>query len=148
MDDLDKTLLDTFQHQFPLVNKPFLKISEKYHKTESEILDRFQNLVARGFIRRIGPVINTEKLGSSTLAAMSVKENDIDNVVKIINGFDEVNHNYLRTHLYNIWFVINADNEQKLSSVLQSIESQTGYHVLKLPMLKNFHIDLGFSLWN
>ncbi len=63
-----------------------------------------------------------------------------------MNGFPEVNHNYAREHEYNLWFVVTASDADGIDAVLQEIARRTGLEVLSLPMLEDFHIDLGFDL--
>jgi len=57
-----------------------------------------------------------------------------------------VNHNYQRAHHWNLWFVVTASNEQRVDQVLHEIELASGLTVLFLPMLEDYHIDLGFDL--
>jgi hypothetical protein len=91
-------------------------------------------------------VFKCNSLGVSTLVAMSIPEAELEKIAAIINSYDGVNHNYERQHEYNLWFVIAASTDDELDNLLDSIEEATGYRCLKLPMLENFHIDLGFEL--
>ena len=77
---------------------------------------------------------------------MSVPEQEIEAIAKKINAYSEVNHNYKREHHFNLWFVLTASNEHELNAVLDDIEQETGYPVMYLPMIEDFHIDLGFDL--
>jgi DNA-binding Lrp family transcriptional regulator len=63
-----------------------------------------------------------------------------------VNAYAEVNHNYEREHHFNLWFVATATNAAHLERVLQSIEQATGLAVMRLPMVQDYHIDLGFDL--
>ncbi|HNE01785.1 MAG TPA: Lrp/AsnC family transcriptional regulator, partial [Plasticicumulans sp.] len=58
----------------------------------------------------------------------------------------EVNHNYEREHRFNLWFVVTAGSEGRLQAALGAIERATGLPVLRLPLLQEYHIDLGFRL--
>ena len=69
-----------------------------------------------------------------------------ENVAEIVSSFAEVNHNYEREHHFNLWFVVVADDEDRLQSVLAEIEDYCGYPVLDLPLLNEYFIDLGFNL--
>lgn len=77
---------------------------------------------------------------------MSVPEQKIEIIAEKINEYSEVNHNYKREHHFNLWFVLTASNEHELNAVLDDIEQQTGHPVMYLPMIEDFHIDLGFDL--
>jgi hypothetical protein len=57
-----------------------------------------------------------------------------------------VNHNYEREHDVNLWFVLIAQDSAHLDNVIASIENETGYRVLRFPLVKEFFIDLSFRL--
>jgi DNA-binding Lrp family transcriptional regulator len=67
-------------------------------------------------------------------------------VAAAVNRFPEVNHNYEREHHYNLWFVVTAGSEGRLQATLGAIEKAAGFPLLALPLVEEFHIDLGFSL--
>jgi hypothetical protein len=64
-----------------------------------------------------------------------------------VSGFSEVNHNYQREHVWNLWFVVTAPDAARVGQVLAEIEAATGLEVLDLPLERSFYIDLGFPLW-
>lgn len=144
--DIDRELLNNFQHEFPLSERPWQDLADKTGIDEDAVIQRLQSLQERGYISRIGPVFKCNSLGVSTLVAMSIPEAELEKTAAIINSYDGVNHNYERQHEYNLWFVIAAPTDDELDNLLGSIEEATGYRCLKLPMLENFHIDLGFEL--
>jgi len=78
---------------------------------------------------------------------MAVPEARINEVAKLINSFEQVNHNYEREHRFNLWFVVTASSQAVVDQVLDNIEQQTGLAVLDLPMEADYHIDLGFPLF-
>jgi DNA-binding Lrp family transcriptional regulator len=77
---------------------------------------------------------------------MEVPASRLDAVAELVNDYAEVNHNYEREHRFNLWFVVTAANEAHLAAVLADIEAKSGIHVMSLPMLEAYHIDLGFAL--
>ena len=147
LDDIDQKLLQSYQRDFPLTERPYQEIGALLGIEEDEVLGRFQRLHDEGFISRIGPLLNHAKVGASTLVAISVPEEAIESSAEIINEYTEVNHNYLREHRYNLWFVVTARDEGRMKVVIAEIERRTGSVALVLPMLKSFYIDLGFKLW-
>ena len=144
---LEKQLLDSFQHGFPLSHAPYADIADALGADEAKVIACLRSLGERGLISRIGPVLAPQRIGASTLAAMSVPEPVLERVADLVSGFAEVNHNYEREHPINLWFVVTAPNEIRLRQVLNEIETRTGYRVYNLPMLESYHIDLGFPLW-
>jgi len=143
---LEKHLLNDFQHGFPLVPKPYQAIAEKMGVTEDAVIETLAKLKQEGFISRVGAVFRANSIGASTLAALSIPEKKIEKIAAIVNEYSEVNHNYKREHHFNLWFVLTASDEHTLNAVLDNIEQRTGYSVLYLPMIEDFHIDLGFDL--
>ncbi len=95
---------------------------------------------------RVGAVFAPKRIGASTLAAMAVPPEKLAAVAAAVNRFPEVNHNYEREHRYNLWFVVTAGSEGRLQATLGAIEQAPGYPLMPLPLLEEFHIDLGFSL--
>lgn len=146
LSDLQKKLLNDFQRNFPLTPQPYAKIATQLNVTEEDVLQALQELNARQFISRIGAIIPPNQIGVSTLAAMAVQENELERVATQINQFSEVNHNYERENTLNLWFVIIANDATHLDNVIQSIEIETGYNVLRFPLEKEFFIDLSFQL--
>ena len=147
LDDIDQKLLQSYQNDFPLTESPFQEIGTALGIKETEVIDRYQRLRDEGFISRIGPLVNHAKVGASTLVAIAAPEEAIESHAEIINGYAEINHNYLREHRYNLWFVVTARDENRMNAVISEIETRTGCEPLVLPMLKSFYIDLGFKLW-
>ena len=146
MNDLDKRLLNDFQRDFPLTSRPFATIAEQLGQQESEILQALRRLQADGSVSRVGAVVAPNRAGVSTLAALAVPEQRLDEVAELINSYPEVNHNYEREHAYNLWFVLTAADQTRLNAVLSDIEQRSGLTVLNLPLQREFHIDLGFRM--
>jgi DNA-binding Lrp family transcriptional regulator len=143
---LERHLLNDFQHEFPFVSRPFQAIAEKFGTTEEIVINTLEKLQQQGFISRVGAVFRANSIGASTLAAMAVPEDRLDEVAAMINDYNEVNHNYQRDHHFNLWFVLTASDELALNAVLDDIEQRTDLHVMYLPLLEDYHIDLGFDL--
>lgn len=146
MNTLDKRLLDDFQRDFPLVSRPFAAIGERVGMSEQDVIYAYQNLTEERCVSRIGAVIKPNALGASTLAAMSVPADLLDEVSSLVSAYDEVNHNYAREHAFNLWFVVAAANVMHVNAVLAEISDKTGLAVMNLPILDDYHLDLGFKL--
>jgi len=76
-------------------------------------------------ISRFGPVFKPNKIGVSTLAAMSVPADKLECVARIVSSLPEVHHNYQRDHEFNLWFVVTASNDEHLTNILDEIEQHT-----------------------
>ena len=147
MDDtLDFHLLNDFQRDFPLCPAPFAELASRLGVAEKLVLGRLDNLRREGKISRVGAVFAPKRIGASTLAAMAVPPEKLEAVAAAVSRFPEVNHNYEREHRYNLWFVVTAASEGRLQATLGAIAQAAGYPLMPLPLLEEFHIDLGFSL--
>jgi DNA-binding Lrp family transcriptional regulator len=144
--DLHKHLLNDFQRDFPLSPTPFRDIAERLGVAEDDVLDMLREMAADQRISRVGPVFAPHRIGVSTLAAMAVPEERLADVAARISALPEVNHNYEREHRFNLWFVLTAPGPEELRRLLERIERRIGIPVMSLPLLEDFHIDLGFPL--
>lgn len=143
---LQQRLLNDFQREFPLTPEPYAELAEALGVEEAAVLDLLQEMQDRRVISRVGPVFAPNRIGVSTLAAMAVPPGRLEQIAEFINAYPEVNHNYEREHRFNLWFVLTAASAERLAELLAQIEDVTGLSVLSLPLLEEFHIDLGFPL--
>ena len=146
MQELDKKILDKYQRDFPLDPNPFGVIAQKLGVGEEEVLSSFQRLEQSETISRLGAIVKNGAFGASTLAALKVPGDRLEQVAALVSAYEGVNHNYEREHDYNLWFVLSAPDQKRLEEILGEIESRTGLAPLYLPMLEDYHLDLGFSL--
>lgn len=142
-------LLNEFQRGFPLVHAPFAELAARLGSDEATVLATLQRQQQEGAISRIGAVFAPRAVGASTLAALAVPPTPpgrLEEVAALVSAHPGVNHNYEREHRYNLWFVATAADEDALAALLADIGTQTGLPPIALPLLEEFHIDLGFDL--
>ena len=146
LDEVDRRLINTIQLDFPLNSRPFLALGDQIGISETDVIDHLKRLTDVGVIRKIGPIINTARIGgSSTLIAMRVSDDAIDEVAARINEFDEVSHNYLRPGSYNMWFTVSARSEKRLREMIREIDA-LGCPFLELPVERLFKIGVRFEV--
>lgn len=146
VDVLDQRLLNDFQNNFPLCPTPYTEVATALGTKVDTVIATLHRLQAQRVVSRVGPVFRPHAIGASTLATMAVPNKRLTKVATLVNSYREVNHNYEREHHFNLWFVLNATDEGRLSVVIAEIESRTRLAVLSLPMLEAYHIDLGFRM--
>lgn len=147
LDEIDKKILNAIQLDFPLVHRPFRQLGDRLELKEEDLIKRIKRLQTDGAIRRIGPIISTKKTGGvSTLVALKAPAERVDEVAQIINGYDEVSHNYLRPAEYNIWFTLSAESEKRMHEILSEIGEKTGCEVMNLPTKRLFKIGVKFNI--
>jgi len=148
IDDVDAALIDGYQSGFPVEERPFETVGVELGIDADDALARVQRLLDIGVFRRFGPVLNPPVIGSSALAAIAAPEDRFEECADVINGYDQVNHNYARDHEWNMWFVVTASTRERRDEILAEIETRTGCSVLVLPMLTDYYIDLEFPVVN
>lgn len=150
IDRLDKQLINLLQREFPLIQKPYAALGQYLNINESEAISRIKRLKATGIIRLISPVINAHILGyQTTLVAMYVSKDRLDNAEKIIASHPGVSHGYEREHHINIWFTMAVPPEANLKLELQRLTSSVeADDVFSLPATRVFKINTYFNTDN
>jgi DNA-binding Lrp family transcriptional regulator len=146
MTSLEFRLLNEFQRGFPLVEQPYAVLAAALGTDEPAVIETLARLRAAGALSRIGAVFRPGALAASTLAAMEVPAARLEAVAAVVSACPGVNHNYAREHRLNLWFVAAAADDAALDATLARITRLTGSAVLQLPLLEEYHIDLGFPL--
>lgn len=129
IDPVDLALLDGFQRDFPLESRPFARIAVRLGLSEAEVIDRLTRMQAAGRIARVGGTVRPNTAGASTLAALAVPEERIDEVAAIVGAEAGVNHSYQREADWNLWFVATAPDATALAAMLARIEAQSRPYV-------------------
>ncbi len=143
LDAVDRRIINALQGGFPVCERPFDAAAEELGIGEAELIARLDVLQDSRYLSRFGPMYNAERLGGDvTLAAMEVPRERYETVAETVNAFDEVAHNYARDHRFNMWFVVAAEQPERIAEVLCQIEIETGLQVLSLPKLEEFFIGL------
>jgi len=141
-----RALLDRFQRDFPTSATPYADVARTLALRESDVVDALQALVDAGIVARVGPIFRAGSVGASTLAAMAVPLPLLADVARTVGAHGGVNHNYAREHRFNLWFVAHARDDAALAALLGEIETQTRLPAISLPLVREYHIDLGFPL--
>ena len=143
---VELTLIDRWQHDFPLVEQPFEIVGRSAALQQADTIRLFQNMRERKVLSRIGAVVRPNTVGASTLAAMEVPPERLEEVADLVSGEPLVTHNYEREHRLNLWFVAAGADAKAVSTTLRRIAARTGIEVIDLPMQRAYHLGLGFPL--
>jgi DNA-binding Lrp family transcriptional regulator len=148
IDDIDRSILNRIQSDFPITSRPYHTIAEDLGLSEGEVLKRVSRLKSSGIIRRIGGNFTPEKLGFvSTLCAAKVPDDKINRFAEVVNRYPGVTHNYRRENTYNIWFTFIAPSMDEINTNLEQIAAETGVtDILNLPATKVFKIKAEFKV--
>ena len=143
---MHKQLLNDYQQDFPLSPTPYQDIASSLGVTEEDVLLAFNELADEHFISRIDSIIAPNHIGVSTLVAMAVPVEQLQSIADIVSRYPEVNHNYERENRFNLWFVMIAKDDEYLQSVIETIETESGFNAMQLPLLADYFINLGFEM--
>ncbi len=143
---LELALIDRWQHDFPLVERPFEIVGRFAALKQAETIRIFQSMRDREVISRIGAVVRPNTVGASMLAAVEVPQDELEEVADLSSLEPLVTHNYEREHHLNLWFVIAGAEANAVLATIGRIKRRTGLDVIELPLLRAYHLGLGFPL--
>jgi siroheme decarboxylase len=143
---VELALIDRWQDGFPLVEKPFEVVGRSAALDQDETISIFRKMRANDIISRVGAVVRPNTVGASTLAAMQVPPELLQQVADVVSREPLVTHNYEREHALNLWFVIAGTGPEAIAATIHNITRRTGFEIIELPMLQAYHLGLGFSL--
>jgi len=125
LDKIDKNLLNIIQAEFPLSREPFVALGLILNTGSDEVIRRIEQLKTRGIIRFIGPVFNPKKLGyQTTLAAMKVPAERLNEAGQIISMHPMVSHCYERDHEFKLWFTLAMSGAKDIETEVRNLGSK------------------------
>ncbi len=141
-------LLSVLQNDFPIEARPFHRLADRLHIPAASVIRAVDAYLKKGVIRYIGAIFETRKLGvRSTLVALSLPPSRVASAAKVIAGYPQVTHNYLREGEYNVWFTLTGPGISANRRVIAEITRKAGCRrFLDLETVKVFKIDARFSL--
>lgn len=146
LDDLDRVIINQLQGGFPIADEPFTIAAQELGIDADLLKSRIQNLLQENIVTRFGPMYQIEKIGGAfTLAAMSIPDDQFDQVAAQVNALREVAHNYRRDHEFNMWFVLATETPDGIAAAIERIETVTGYKVFNLPKEKEYFVGARFT---
>ena len=143
----NRELLDLLQTGFPLAERPYAVIGRSLGLTESACYERAVSLRERGLIRRIGASFVPQRLGYvSTLVAVKVAEESLEEVAAAVNACQEVTHNYAREGAFQLWFAVVAASQDEVARIISEIRARRGVEsVMSLPAEKTYKLRAVFG---
>jgi len=143
LDSINRRIVNELQDGLPLRERPFAPLAADLEITEQAVVDRIGKLLADGYLSRFGPLYNADRLGGALcLCALGAPPETFDETAALVNAHPEVAHNYERDHALNMWFVLATESPERISEVVEKIESETGCEVYRFPKLEEFFVGL------
>lgn len=148
-DESDRRLLNVVQRELQLVSRPFQLVADELGTTELDVLARLRRWRdEEHVIRQISAIFDTRKLGyRSTLVAMQVPPDKVNEAARIVNAHPGVSHNYERAHEFNVWFTIATPPGMSLEGHIDRLHELCGATATRiLPTLKMFKIEVRLDM--
>lgn len=143
---LPRQLCNVLQKGLPICPEPYAELVEFLNSNEKAVLQEVRKLKEAGIVRRISAMVNSRALGvASTLVAAHIPEEDLGEVAETVNKLENVSHNYLREHYYNLWFTLQADSLEQIEIMLSNLSARFGADFHSLPVKRVFKLDVRFD---
>lgn len=148
LDSIDKAILNRIQGEFPISADPYGDIGREAGISGEEAHERVLSLIERKIVRKVGPFFDAKKMGyRSTLCAVDVPADKLEETASVINGFAEVTHNYLREGRPNVWFTVIAESGDAIEKILSDISERAGVGPIRnLPAEKMYKVKVDLKI--
>jgi len=129
--NIEREIIRFIQGDIPVESRPFASLADTLDLSEEEIVERVKNLQDQGVIRRFAAILRHYNAGFNVnaMVAWKVALEDADRVGKIMAGFNEVSHCYLREvpeeFGYNLFSMIHARSNEQIDTLLNELSSRT-----------------------
>lgn len=134
-DDLSRRLIELTQEGLPLVEKPYHLLAQQLGTTPDEVMQRMQQMLEQGVIRRIAAVPDHYRLGyrANGMTVWDVDDSQIRRLGQQVGALDFVSHCYHRPrHLplwpYNFFAMVHGADRSDVQSHIDSIARLLGEH--------------------
>lgn len=146
---LQKRLCNLLQDGLPICARPYADLAKFLNTDEKTVLQQTIELKKAGIIRRISPLINYHVLGlTGTLVTAHTPEENLQEVAETVNALDNVSHNYLRKHYYNLWFTLQAQSPEQIKAAVAGLSDRFGIDFYSLPVKRVFKLNVRFDIEN
>ena len=128
--------------------------------SEQDVFEAVERLRASGVIRRIGGVYDSKKLGfisrlcagkvpaaSLDFSAEPHEQTAMEKFAAAVKEVPAITHNYIRSHEYNVWFTVIAQNENEIQTIVDKLCEATDLHdVHVMSATRKFKINTVMAL--
>ena len=148
LEETDAAILNRIQDDFPVCSRPFKALGDDYGIEEAEVLRRLRAAKDSGVLRQVSAIFDTNALGyKSSLVAMKVAPDRLNQAAKAVNSHPGVSHNYKRNHDFNMWFTVAVPRDGDVAWTVDRLASLAGADSARLlPTLKLFKIGVSLDL--
>jgi DNA-binding Lrp family transcriptional regulator len=133
MDEINRKIIAATQNGLPLTPHPYSEVGNQIGVTAEVVMDRMQEMLDNGIIRRIGIIPNHYKLGfkSNGMTVWDVPDDQIDQLGEAVGQLEFVSHCYQRPrHLpdwpYNLFAMVHGKTRNEVFTKTEEIRTLLG----------------------
>jgi len=126
----DKEFIRELQKDLKVVDRPFLKYSEKLGMTEEQIFEKLKYYEEIGVMRRFAAILRHRDVGftANGMIVWKVPDERITEVGEKLGAFPQVSHCYQRPVYpdwpYNVFSMIHCKSQDEAGEVAKTIQNQ------------------------
>ena len=126
----DKEFIRELQKDLEIVDKPFLKASQKLGMTEDQLFDKLKHYENIGVMRRYAAILRHRDLGfiANGMIVWKVPEERISKVGEMLGAFPQITHCYQRPVYkdwpYNVFSMIHCKSEEEAKNMAKQIQKE------------------------
>ncbi|MEJ5258871.1 MAG: hypothetical protein WHS88_01645 [Anaerohalosphaeraceae bacterium] len=140
-----RDLLAVLEGGIEVVPEPYQLIAERLGCSVQQVLKEIGRLKGQGFIRRLRGQIDSRLLGrTACLVTASVPSDRMEQVNTLVRELPGVSHQYLRDHVFNLWFTLQAESDERIQQILDDLSSRCGLVFYALPAIRTFKLQVRF----
>ncbi len=133
LDAIDEAILNATQAGLPIVRYPYAEVGRRLGLEESDVIARFQRLIADGVVRRIAVAPNHYALGMSAngMTVWDIADDAVSEIGARIGALDYVTHCYRRPRAlpdwpYNLFAMVHGTTRDEVEAKRRQIASLIG----------------------
>ena len=129
----DRVLIRAVEHGLPIVSRPYAAIAQQLGTTETNIINRLQQLIDNGAIKRYGVVVRHRELGyrANGMVVWDVPDDQVSNLGQCIGRFPCVTLSYRRPRRlpdwpYNLFTMVHGRDREEVTQKVREIVETCG----------------------
>ena len=129
----DRALIRAVEHGLPIVSRPYAAIAQQLGTTETNIINRLQQLIDNGAIKRYGVVVRHRELGyrANGMVVWDVPDDQVSNLGQCIGRFPCVTLSYRRPRRlpdwpYNLFTMVHGRDREEVTQKVREIVETCG----------------------
>ncbi len=129
----DLALIEAVCVGLPMVAQPYQEIGERVGLSEAEVINRLQNLIDDGIIRRFGVVVQHRRVGytANGMSVWNIPDEKVDEIGKKMGKFPYVTLCYQRPRQlpdwpYNLFAMFHGSDRETVQAQVEEVASELG----------------------